>query len=124
MAVPQWEYDTEEVKKALQQLLFGGALTSFLVYQFNFSQVLLIQSIMLLRTAYGNPLVQVHLLGRPADGKLARPFKVENPMGYARRACIHRASVTTHARVSLCVCSMSVWAGMDAVGPLGTCFES
>ena len=77
--MPTYAYDQAELRKALGQLAFGAGLAMVLAYQWNINHVMMIQTIMLLRGAYSNQLVQIHLLGHPATGTLARPFKVDNP---------------------------------------------
>ena len=82
--MPTWEYDQQETRKAAQQLLFGAAFTTFLVFQFSFNQVLLIQAVMLVRGAFSSPVVQIHLFGRPATDALKRPFVTASPFAYGQ----------------------------------------
>jgi hypothetical protein len=59
----------------------GVVLMLVLHLYWNFTQPLFIQSIIPLKNLYYNKIVQIHLLGKPAEGELKRPFKESSPFG-------------------------------------------
>lgn len=52
----------------------------FMHVYLKYTNPLLIQSIIPLKSLFENKLVQIHLLGKPATGELARPWKVSGGM--------------------------------------------
>ena len=50
-------------------------MMAFLHLYMKFTQPLFIQGLMGLKALYDAKLVQIHILGRPAEGDLQRPFK-------------------------------------------------
>lgn len=50
-------------------------------FYWNFTQPLFIQSIIPLKNLYYNKIIQIHLLGKSAEGDLKRPFKEASPFG-------------------------------------------
>ncbi|KTW30568.1 uncharacterized protein T551_01851 [Pneumocystis jirovecii RU7] len=69
------EYDISELKKAIKQSLIGFCMILVMHLYFKFSQPLLVQSILPLKTVLEGKIVQLHLWRRPATGELKRPFK-------------------------------------------------
>jgi len=72
------EYDMSKVKQMAGNTLLTVALSCFLYYKFNIIKPLAIQSIFAIKNIIDQPLVSIHLLGKPATGDLARPFKANN----------------------------------------------
>ncbi|KAG4302424.1 hypothetical protein PCK1_001260 [Pneumocystis canis] len=69
------EHDISELKKAVKQSLIGFCMIAVMHLYFKFSQPLLVQSILPLKTVLEGKIVQLHLWKRPATGELKRPFK-------------------------------------------------
>ncbi|KAG5519038.1 hypothetical protein PMAC_002570 [Pneumocystis sp. 'macacae'] len=69
------DYDISELKKAIKQSLIGFCMILVMHLYFKFSQPLLVQSILPLKTALEGKIVQLHIWKRPATGELKRPFK-------------------------------------------------
>jgi hypothetical protein len=72
------EYDSEQVKSQLKQLLIGTLITGFIHFKWGYVQPLILQAVMGPMNLYGAPLIMVHLLGKPAVGKYQRPFKADS----------------------------------------------
>lgn len=68
-------YDSNQVKTALRGQLMGIAMMCFMHLYMKYTNPLLIQSILPLKSALENNLVKIHLYGQPASGDLKRPFK-------------------------------------------------
>ncbi|CAG8506593.1 527_t:CDS:2, partial [Scutellospora calospora] len=75
------DYDLGKLQELLKQTFVGIALMTVLHFWFEFTQPLFIQSILPLKILYENPLVQIHLFGKPAEGDLKRPFKTAGLLG-------------------------------------------
>ncbi|CAG8531196.1 17268_t:CDS:2 [Rhizophagus irregularis] len=75
------DYDLSKVQELLKQTLIGVVIMLVLHFYWNFTQPLFIQSIIPLKNLYYNKIVQIHLLGKPAEGDLKRPFKEASPFG-------------------------------------------
>ncbi|CAI2180620.1 9847_t:CDS:2 [Funneliformis geosporum] len=75
------DYDLSKVQELLKQTLIGIAFMCVLHFYWNFTQPLFIQSLLPLKNMYSNQVVQIHLFGKPAEGDLKRPFKVNSPFG-------------------------------------------
>lgn len=74
------QYDLEQIKKFLQQIVMGSAIVGFIHYKWGSTQPLLFQGVINPMNLFDMPLLWIHLLGRKAEGALQRPFKVdENP---------------------------------------------
>ncbi|KAK9866056.1 hypothetical protein WJX84_008383 [Apatococcus fuscideae] len=79
-------YDQIELKKLAGKLATGTIFIGGLYLWKQFTQPLVIQPIMSVVQLYESPLVQIHMLGRAAEGPNARPFKEDNPLA-ALTAC-------------------------------------
>ncbi|RUS22716.1 putative inorganic phosphate transporter pho88 [Endogone sp. FLAS-F59071] len=76
------EYDVRELKKAITSTLTGMAMIGFLHFQFKFTQPLIIQSILPLKTFLLSNEARIHIWGEKAEGDLKRPFKVQGPFDF------------------------------------------
>jgi len=72
------EYDLSKCKQMFSNVAITIALSGFLYYKFQIIKPLAIQSIFAIKNLLEQPLVMIHLFGRPATGELARPFKSGN----------------------------------------------
>ncbi|KAL7746529.1 phosphate transporter (Pho88) [Sorochytrium milnesiophthora] len=88
------EYDQEQAYNSAKQtvltILMVGALHLYLGY----TQPLFLQVFLPWKTLYSSPVIQVHLLGRPAVGELARPWTPPNPLGFGNPAPSAEGTVT------------------------------
>lgn len=73
------DYDLEQVGQAQRQTLTNLAVMAFLYYKFGVVRPLVVQSLLPIRNALAAKVAQVHLFGKPAEGVLSRPWKVESP---------------------------------------------
>lgn len=73
------EYDLSEWNSQLKQTLMPIALMVGLHFYIGFVQPLIIQSILPLKALYSTPIFQVYVLGKKAEGSLARPWKKPSP---------------------------------------------
>lgn len=69
------EYDLKLVQEFIRQTTISLCILLFMHYKWEFIQPLIIQSILPLKAAIFLPIFQIHLLRRPAEGDLKRPFK-------------------------------------------------
>ncbi|KAI8929218.1 inorganic phosphate transporter Pho88 [Entophlyctis helioformis] len=69
------EFDQEQLQTSITQTLTAAAILIFVHVQWGYLRPLFLQSIMSLRTIWTSQLFQIHVLGQPATGKLARPWK-------------------------------------------------
>ncbi|KIJ51099.1 hypothetical protein M422DRAFT_204127 [Sphaerobolus stellatus SS14] len=69
------DYDLSEVSKLLKGVYMGIAMMGFLHIYMQYTQPLFIQALMGLKNLYEAKPVAIHLLGKPAEGDLKRPFK-------------------------------------------------
>ncbi|OLL21940.1 Inorganic phosphate transport protein PHO88 [Neolecta irregularis DAH-3] len=74
-------YDQSELQKAIKGTLTGVAMMCVMHFWFKFTQPLVIQSILPLKSALESNVAQIHLFGKPASGDLKRPFKVTSMFG-------------------------------------------
>jgi len=73
------EYDLTEWKNQFKQTLIPLAIITGLHLYAGFTQPLIIQTLLPWKNLYSTPIVQIYLLGKPAEGANARPFKKPNP---------------------------------------------
>ena len=73
------EYDLEELQKVAKQALISFAIIMTIHSYWGYIQPLILQSILPYRNLLGSPLFQIHILGRPTNGVLRRPWKDPNP---------------------------------------------
>lgn len=73
-------YDSQQVRTAFRGQLMGVAMMAFMHVYLKYTNPLLIQSIIPLKSAFENNIVKIHLWGQPASGDLKRPFK--QPQGF------------------------------------------
>ncbi|KAK1225552.1 phosphate transporter (Pho88) [Marasmius sp. AFHP31] len=75
------DYDLAEVSKLLRSVYMGVAMMAFLHGYMKYTQPLFVQSLMGLKGIYDAKPVAIHLLGKPAEGDLKRPFKTAAMFG-------------------------------------------
>jgi len=69
------DYDLAETTKLVRGAYMGIAMMGFLHIYMKFTQPLFIQALMGLKGLYDAKPVHIHILGKPAEGDLKRPFK-------------------------------------------------
>ncbi|KAI0688691.1 inorganic phosphate transporter [Cerioporus squamosus] len=87
------DYDLAETSKLMRAVYFGCAMMAFMHLYLKYTQPLFIQALMGLKTLYDAKPVRIHLLGRPAEGDLKRPFKVGGMFGAASDPQTDKAAV-------------------------------
>lgn len=68
-------YDTQQLRNLFRSQLMGMAMMSFMHLYMNYTNPLLIQSIIPLKGAIEANLTKIYIFGKPASGDLKRPFK-------------------------------------------------
>lgn len=68
-------YDSAKLKEAFRGQAMGVAMMGFMHLYMKYTNPLLIQSIIPVKTALESNLVKIHVFGQPASGDLKRPFK-------------------------------------------------
>jgi len=74
------EYDTSQLKSALKSVLMGVGVMGVMHIYFKYTNPLLIQSIIPVKTAIESKLVQIYIFNKPAAGDLKRPWKAQGFM--------------------------------------------
>ncbi|KAF1944940.1 inorganic phosphate transport PHO88 [Clathrospora elynae] len=73
-------YDLQKLRELYKAQLMGVGMMGVMHIYMKYTNPLLIQSIIPLKGAFEGNLVKVHLLGKPATGELARPWKATGGM--------------------------------------------
>lgn len=68
-------YDSSQVKQLFRSQAMGVAMMMFMHLYMKYTNPLLIQSIIPLKSALESNLAKIHIWGQPASGDLKRPFK-------------------------------------------------
>lgn len=68
-------YDSAQIKQSFRSQLMGVAMMGFMHIYMKYTNPLLIQSIIPVKSAFESNLIKIHVLGHPAVGELKRPFK-------------------------------------------------
>ncbi|KJZ73086.1 Inorganic phosphate transport protein PHO88 [Hirsutella minnesotensis 3608] len=68
-------YDMQQLRTAFRGQLMGVAMMGFMHLYMKYTNPLLIQSIIPVKSALESNLVKIYLYGQPATGDLKRPFK-------------------------------------------------
>lgn len=74
------EYDSNQVAAQYKQQLMGVGMMAFMHIYLKYTNPLVIQSIIPLKSAFESNLVKVHIFGQPAVGELKRPWKATGGM--------------------------------------------
>ena len=69
------KYDSDQVKAMFKAQLMGLGMMGVMHLYFQYTNPLLIQSIIPLKGAFEGNEVKIHLFGQPAVGDMKRPFK-------------------------------------------------
>ena len=72
------EYDKNQLRTLIKGQLMGVGMMGVMHLYMKYTNPLLIQSILPLKSALEASLVKIHLFGKPATGDLQRPFKAAN----------------------------------------------
>lgn len=75
------EYDIQQVNSAIKSTFSGIAMMAFMHLYMKYTNPLLIQSILPLKSALEQNIVKIHIFGKPATGDLKRPFKAASMFG-------------------------------------------
>lgn len=68
-------YDTAQLKQAFRGQLIAIGMMGFMHLYMKYTNPLLIQSIIPVKSLFEGNLAKIHLFGQPAAGDLKRPFK-------------------------------------------------
>lgn len=74
-------YDNAQVRQLWRGQAMGVGMMAVMHIYFKYTNPLLIQSIIPLKSALESNLVKIHLFGKPAVGELRRPFKAAPAFG-------------------------------------------
>lgn len=69
------EYDKQQLRQLMRSQLMGVGMMAVMHLYFKYTNPLLIQSILPVKSALESNLVKIHVFGKPATGDLQRPFK-------------------------------------------------
>ncbi|KAH9937906.1 inorganic phosphate transporter [Epithele typhae] len=87
------DYDLQETSKLMRAVYFGLAMMGFMHFYMGYTQPLFIQALMGLKGLYDAKPVAIHVLGRPAEGDLKRPFKAGGMFGGAADPLTDKAAI-------------------------------
>lgn len=68
-------YDSAQIKQSFRSQMMGVGMMAFMHLYMKYTNPLLIQSIIPVKSAFESNLVKIHVFGQPASGDLKRPFK-------------------------------------------------
>ncbi|KAL7794209.1 inorganic phosphate transporter Pho88 [Trichoderma ceciliae] len=68
-------YDLNQLRQAWRGQLMGIAMMSFMHLYMKYTNPLVIQSIIPVKSVFESNLAKIHIYGQPASGELKRPFK-------------------------------------------------
>ena len=68
-------YDIQQLRTAFRGQLMAVAMMGFMHLYMKYTNPLLIQSIIPVKSLFESNLIKIHLYGQPASGELKRPFK-------------------------------------------------
>lgn len=68
-------YDSQQLRTAFRGQLMGVAMVGFMHVYMKYTNPLLVQSIIPVKSALETNLAKIHIYGYPASGDLKRPFK-------------------------------------------------
>lgn len=74
------EYDKQQLRAALKSQLMGVGMMAVMHLYFKYTNPLLMQSIIPIKSALESNIVKVHLFNVPAKGDLERPWKAAGGM--------------------------------------------
>ncbi|KAL1984362.1 hypothetical protein VTN96DRAFT_9223 [Rasamsonia emersonii] len=74
------DYDKQQLRNMIKSQLIGVGMMGVMHLWFKYTNPLLIQSIIPVKSALESNLVKIHVFGKPATGDLQRPFKA--PQGF------------------------------------------
>jgi len=77
------QYDESQLKSLYKSLLTGVAMVAFMHIYMKYTNPLMIQSIIPVKSAFEGKLVKIHVFGEPAVGDMKRPWKNTGFMGAA-----------------------------------------
>lgn len=72
------DYDKQQMRTLIKGQVMGLGMMGVMHLYFKYTNPLLIQSILPLKSALEANLVKIHVFGKPATGELQRPFKAAN----------------------------------------------
>ncbi|CCM07137.1 uncharacterized protein FIBRA_09473 [Fibroporia radiculosa] len=87
------DYDLSETSKLIRGALIGVAMMAFMHGYMRYTQPLFVQALMGLKNLYDAKPVAIHILGKPAEGDLKRPFKTGGFMGAAADPQTDKAAI-------------------------------
>ncbi|KAI6035732.1 inorganic phosphate transporter [Pisolithus marmoratus] len=89
------DYDLSETSKLLRAVYFGIAMMTFFHFYLKYTQPSFVQALMGLKNLYDAKPVAIHIFGKPADGDLKRPWKVQSMLGVLQRLAGPKRTVRT-----------------------------
>lgn len=69
------DYDKQQLRQLIKGQLMGVGMMAVMHLYFKYTNPLMIQSVIPLKSALEANLVKIHVFGKPATGDLQRPFK-------------------------------------------------
>ncbi|KAK9464970.1 inorganic phosphate transporter Pho88 [Lipomyces arxii] len=75
------EYDLQQVTTAIRSSFMGIAILLFMHFRLGYTNPLVMQSVLPIKSAFEQKIIQIHVMGKPAVGDLKRPFKAASMFG-------------------------------------------
>ncbi|KAK9452935.1 inorganic phosphate transporter Pho88 [Dipodascopsis uninucleata] len=75
------EYDLQQISSAVKSSFFGIAILVFMHLKLGYTNPLVMQSVLPVKSAIEQKIIQIHVFGKPASGDLKRPFKAAGLFG-------------------------------------------
>ncbi|KAK9484705.1 inorganic phosphate transporter Pho88 [Lipomyces starkeyi] len=77
------EYDLQQVSSAIRSSFMGIGILLFMHFKLGYTNPLVMQSVLPVKSAFEQKIIQIHVFGKPATGDLKRPFKSAGLFGAA-----------------------------------------
>lgn len=87
------DYDKQQLRQLIKQQLMGVGMMAVMHLYFKYTNPLLIQSILPIKSALESNLTKIHVFGAQAVGDLQRPFKASNSFMQQSQVKSDKASV-------------------------------
>lgn len=78
------EYDLQQIQTSIRGVFSGIAMVAFMHIYMKYTNPLLIQSVLPVKSAFEQNIVKIHVFGQAASGDLKRPFKTPSLFGAAQ----------------------------------------
>ncbi|KAK9474371.1 inorganic phosphate transporter Pho88 [Dipodascopsis tothii] len=88
------EYDLQQISSALRSSLMGIAMLCGMHFYMGYTNPLVLQSVLPIKSAFEQKVIQIHVFGKAASGDLKRPFKAASLFGGASEVATDKKAIS------------------------------